>query len=75
MTTEEDAGRMEAGEEVLEGEVEAWSETSDKSISWVCWCCNLEVLLTMKLTGQGGFKTGRRGWDENVSIVYAGCLV
>lgn len=47
---------MEAGEEVLEGEVEAWSETSDKSISWVCWCCNLEVLLTMKLTGRGGLK-------------------
>lgn len=33
--------------------MEAWRETSDKSISWV-WCGNLEVLFTMKLIEEGG---------------------
>lgn len=43
---------MGAREEVREGEVDAWRETSDKSISWVL-CGNLEVPFTMKLTGVG----------------------
>lgn len=45
---------MEAREEVREGEVEAWRETSDKSISWV-WCGNLEAPFTMKLMGAEGW--------------------